>query len=123
MLRQKDIRNINELITIPIEEFHSDYGEEYLKPLLLKYQNRVIAFEINPQYNNCKVLLEGDKKYFLLHLILSSCRIKRIHDKELRQALSNEMVVTNVCEFDRFKKILLLDNLNPKDLNSSENLI
>lgn len=114
MLRQKDIRNISELIDIPIEDFHSDYGEEYLTPLLLKYQNRVIAFEINPRYNNCKVLLEGDKKFFLLNLILSSGRIKRIHDEDLREALSDNMVVTNVYEFDRFQKILLLDNLNPK---------
>lgn len=117
-MRLKDIRSINELVTTPVEDFHAGYGEGYLNSLIIKYKDRVIAFEINPRYHTCKVLLEGDKKYFLLNLCLRSNTVKRIYDKDLREACSDNMIITNIYEFERFKKILLVDNLKVEEPKS-----
>jgi len=108
----EEIHSVEQLITIPLEEFTTAWLQDYLKYLLIRYSDRVIAFDIDPQYSTCKVLLRGERKYFLLSLPLKSKILKRIYDKEMRSAGIDKMIITNIIEFQKFEKLLLLSNLN-----------
>ena len=67
-MRLKDIRSVNKIVTIPLDDFMSAYYESYVSELLQKYKNNVIAFNIVPKHSHCNVLVKGSRKYFLFKL-------------------------------------------------------
>lgn len=110
-LRLKDMRSISDIISTPLEEFNVTFEESYLYPLVKQYQRRVIAFEIIEDADECVIILEGDRKYFMVCFYLDSKDISRIWERDMGESYSEKMLVVDEQAFSKFEKILLLENL------------
>jgi len=110
-----EIHNISDLISIPIRNFYPSFEESYLTDIVFKYQDKVIAWESDHEHGACAILLRGKIKYFMILFELGNHRIRRIHDLNMGQAFSDKVLITNQTEFERFKKVLIINSLEENE--------
>ena len=90
--------------------------EGYLYDIVKKYQDKVVAFELNNSgFTGITVLLRGKIKYFMVRFNFTKKSIKRIYDDYMSKEFSEKVLITNMKEYERFQKILIVNNL--KDVN------
>ena len=111
-IRLNDIKDYKQLILLPLCSLHTSYGQEYIKGLISKYSDKVVAFDTDSEANQTNILFKGVIKYFLFHFELNRRWIYRIKDDEMRGVAFEEMMIVDNEEFDKFKKVLLVNNLN-----------
>ena len=115
-----EIHNISNLITIPVKDFHPNFEESYLYDLVSKYQDKVIAWESDHGRSLCRILLRGKIKYFMIRFNLQKRTITRIQDRDMGRTFSDQVLVTNPTEFERFKKVLIINSLEETNHNEKE---
>jgi len=104
------MKSIIDMITIPLEEFDTGYGNEYFYETVTKYKDKVVSFKITDKY--FYVLLRGKIKFFFAKIHMDKRRIHRIPDEKLGQFCEDKnLVILDKEEFDRFHNMEILKSL------------
>jgi len=102
------------MITVPLEEFSTGWGQEYFYNTLLKYQDKVVAFKITDEH--FFVLLRGKIKFFMAKIHMDKRRIHRIPDDKIGKFCEDKkLIIFDQEEFDRFYNMEILKSLKGEE--------
>jgi len=105
------MKALNELISIPLEEFKFSYFEQYsFYPVIKKYKENMVAFKMTQE--GCYMLFRGKLKYFAAWINLLEKNIARVNDNQLAFfSMDKETVILDKKQFKEYEKMEIIKSL------------